>query len=155
MTIYFIQEELDGPIKIGQTGDVVKRLAILQVGCPRQLKVLFCFEVPDEKANYVETHIHQCFKNKKMRGEWYLPCPYLYDYIKRIKDKGFFVNPTEDEEEYIAGDKFSLMYNQIFWFIEETKQYGDQRRIVDLEKDLTELLVYLRTGHIGEYDGGH
>lgn len=147
MIIYFIQEEPDGPVKIGQTGNVVNRLTSIQTSCSRQLKVLFCFEVPDEKANYAEYHIHQCFKNRRMKGEWYSPCPYLYDYIKRIEEKGFFVNPLDEEEEYIAGDQFSSLYNQTFQLIEDTVKYGDIRRINDLVDDLRELLDYAKTAH--------
>ncbi len=146
MIIYFIQEEPDGAVKIGQTSNIAKRLAHLQTSCSRPLKVLFSFDVPDEKANYAENHIHHCFRNRRMKGEWFSPCPYLYDYIKAISAGGFFVDWNEALKEESNGDKFNELYNKNFRMIEEIKEYGDIRRIEALVNDLEELVTYAKTG---------
>ena len=70
----------------------------------------------------------------------------MYDYIKNIKDSGFFVNGQEDMEKYLEGDRFSKLYNAVFHYIDETKEYGDIRRINDTINDLEELLHYAKTG---------
>lgn len=145
MNIYFIQQEPDGPVKIGKATDVMKRLTMLQIGCPEKLKVLYSFEVPDEKSDYAEKHIHYCFRNRRIRGEWFMPCPYLYDYIKAIKEKGFFVNWDQSiDEEEEAAYTIDNMSNKVNKLIEETYTYGDIRRIQHLESELEELHRYAK-----------
>jgi predicted GIY-YIG superfamily endonuclease len=148
MIIYFIQEEPDGAIKIGQTSNISKRLASLQTGGARQLKVLHSFEVSDERANQEEKHIHHCFRNRRMRGEWFSPCPYMYDYIDYIKKNGYFVTWEEKIQEEFDGDKFCELYNKTFSLIDATRAYGDIRRVNALADDLEELYRYAKNGRM-------
>jgi hypothetical protein len=150
MIIYFIEEEMpEGKtraIKIGQTSNIANRLVSLQNGNARKLNIIHTFEVEDEKANQVEQHLHHCFRNRRMKGEWFAACPYLYDYIKTIKEKGYWTDFDGALKEETEAYKFNELYNQIFKFISETKVYGDIRCIKALANDLEELLSYVKTG---------
>ena len=147
MIIYFIEEESKDKIKaikIGQTKDLKNRLASLQHANARKLKVLYSFEVEDEKANYVEQHIHRCFRNKRMKGEWFTASPYMYDYINTIDTKCFWTDFDGALQEELEAYKFNDLYNQVFKFIQETKAYGDIRCLNALAFDLEELLNYVK-----------
>lgn len=65
--IYFIQEGLDGPIKIGTALDVAKRLKPLQAGNPRPLRVLALS--PGDWRD--ETRLHMKLSRHHIRGEWF------------------------------------------------------------------------------------
>lgn len=68
--VYFVQcGEDDGPIKIGSTADVDKRLSQLQVGCPFDLTLLASILVED--AEEVERELHARFRSFHIRGEWF------------------------------------------------------------------------------------
>ena len=97
MFIYFIQETPDGPIKIGKTENVNKRLTSLQTSCSRELKVLHSFHVDDCDVDAVEGYLHNCFRNKRLKGEWFAPCVYLYGLIDDIREDGF--EDTRDKRE--------------------------------------------------------
>jgi hypothetical protein len=73
--IYFIQAGDDGPIKIGSSENIPRRIAGLQVGNPAELHVLGVF--PEE----YELHTH--FADIHIRGEWLKPEPQLLDFIKQ------------------------------------------------------------------------
>jgi hypothetical protein len=148
MIIYFIQVENDGAVKIGQTGNLQDRLRALQHNHHQKLNVLYSFDVPDEKANYAEKHLHKCFTEHQIRGEWFSPCPYMYDYIAKISKDGFWVNSMDDYEEYISSDKFNGIYNHAFDAIEKARAYGDFRRVRNIVEDLEELATFARTGRL-------
>ena len=79
--VYFIQvEPPHGPIKIGVTNNVKKRLSSLQAANPYKLKVLYSCEgsYPHEKV------LHKFFKKYKKRGEWFHPAEQI---LGAIKDK--------------------------------------------------------------------
>ena len=76
--IYFIQESLNGSIKIGLSFNIQKRLFQLQRGLPQELKVIGCLEGDhaDEKM------LHEKFNNLWIRGEWYKPEKELLQFIE-------------------------------------------------------------------------
>ena len=86
--IYFIQAGDNGPIKIGVTNNVRKRLSILQTFSPQKLKLLAIIEGSYDK----ERLIHQIFSKLRVRGEWFKPEPDLLEYINRLS--GGFCNDT-------------------------------------------------------------
>jgi hypothetical protein len=69
--IYLIQEGLDGPVKIGWTGDgsVRKRLSSLQTAHSKNLTCLAtCEGTPKD-----EKRLHRRFRHLRIRGEWFNP----------------------------------------------------------------------------------
>ena len=69
--------------KIGYTTNLKKRLEILQTAHYRLLQVYATIEnVPRQK----ETDLHQLFKKKHIRGEWFAITPEIIDTVckKRI-----------------------------------------------------------------------
>jgi len=71
--LYFIS---DGEyLKIGKTKHPKKRLANLQVGNPRELKIIGCFEVTDaieeNLCEHPETFFHTLLKDYRESGEWF------------------------------------------------------------------------------------
>lgn len=55
--------------KVGVALDVENRMAQLQTGSPFELVVEDCFAF--DNAEIVERAIHQAWKNKRVRGEWF------------------------------------------------------------------------------------
>lgn len=78
--IYFIQGESGGPIKIGYTENVEKRLCALQTGHYDTLKVLKAIpgNINDEKKH------HKKFQHLRLRGEWFKPEQELLNYIDSL-----------------------------------------------------------------------
>lgn len=69
MAVYFIQEDEDGPIKIGVAVDVDKRLAMLQIGNSRQLRLLAI----RDGGRALEIELHKRLGDFRIRGEWFEP----------------------------------------------------------------------------------
>lgn len=83
--IYFIQEEADGPIKIGVAKQPADRIKQLQGANPRQLflrgvKTGF---VRDERA------LHKKLAASRIRGEWFKPAP---EVLAEIPEQSQVVN---------------------------------------------------------------
>lgn len=84
--IYFIQATQSGLIKIGYTGgDVLHRLAELQVGSPEQLK-LVCM-MPGSRWD--ESRLHCNFGRFRARGEWFYPVLMLIRFVDDNDRDGF------------------------------------------------------------------
>jgi hypothetical protein len=73
---YFAQIGHDGPIKIGVTSDVKRRLKELQTNVPWRLRLLL---VTDQYADY---EIYHSFSASRMRAEWFYPTAELLAFIK-------------------------------------------------------------------------
>lgn len=65
--VYFIQEGDDGPVKIGEAFDPVKRLSELQCGNPRALALRAVVLATDE----TERSLHLKWSSIRIRGEWF------------------------------------------------------------------------------------
>ena len=74
--IYFVQAYLGGPIKIGFTDNLTKRLSSLRSSNPEHLVLLGVMEGDRE----VEKRIHALFDQKQ--GEWFYPSPDLMAFIR-------------------------------------------------------------------------
>ena len=75
--IYFIQQGIDGPIKIGTTDNVNKRLLSLQTGSPHKLRLIGTMDGDEEK----EKQLHNFFSAYRLSGEWFSPDRTMFDYI--------------------------------------------------------------------------
>ncbi len=81
MFTYFIQGHPLTPVKIGRARNVASRLASLQTGTPNELRVLLTLE-GDREAE-----LHAMFSAWRTRGEWFLWCDAISDFIKKHGDR--------------------------------------------------------------------
>ena len=79
--VYFIQSIFGGPIKIGCTINIDKRLCDLQAGSPIKLVLLgtICGSYEEESK------LHKRFGKHRIHGEWFNLSEDLYIYLKRKK----------------------------------------------------------------------
>jgi len=83
--VYYIQEEMDGNIKIGWSEDPIKRLQQHQTSNSRELRMLvYVKENPD-----YEKEIHRKFQTSKTQGEWFKPDKRLLVHIEKERSKFF------------------------------------------------------------------
>jgi DNA-binding XRE family transcriptional regulator len=76
--VYFIQMGAGGPVKIGYTTDLAKRIESLNCGSPHALTVLGT--IPGTTA--VERALHKLFKPYRMRLEWFEPAAEVVEWIR-------------------------------------------------------------------------
>ncbi len=65
MGVYFIYDSCADAVKIGQAGDPLERLRILQIGNPTKLELLTWIDPADERL------WHYGFAHARLRGEWF------------------------------------------------------------------------------------
>lgn len=78
--VYFIRAESGGPIKIGWTHDIDRRLSTLNTSSPYRLEVLATMQCRKD----VELRLHERFKASRLNGEWFEPTADLLGYIAGI-----------------------------------------------------------------------
>jgi len=83
--VYYIQEELDGNIKIGWSDDPIKRLSQHQTSNSRELRMLVYVKGSQED----EREIHRKFQNTKTQGEWFKPDKRLLVHIEKERSRFF------------------------------------------------------------------
>lgn len=86
--LYFIQSA-DGPIKIGLSGDVRKRIKGLQSSSPMKLALL-C-EV--KGGGLMESDYHARFSAHRLHGEWFHPHPDILAEIERLNAEAAHDHP--------------------------------------------------------------
>lgn len=77
--LYFIGSD-DGPIKIGATVNLERRLRVLQAASPHKLKIL-C-KVAGGAGS--EGFYHRQFARHRLHGEWFAPHPDILAEIERL-----------------------------------------------------------------------
>jgi transcriptional regulator of acetoin/glycerol metabolism len=75
--IYFIQQGIDGPVKIGFTENIEKRISSLQTASPHKLRLIGSIDGDAEK----ERQLHNFFSAYRLAGEWFSPDRTMFDYI--------------------------------------------------------------------------
>lgn len=85
--VYFLRAA-DGPIKIGVTDHLNKRLQILQCGHFQRLEYLMA----TEGTPGCEAKLHRKFKKFHIRGEWFEAAPELLKFIAALKKDRFGKN---------------------------------------------------------------
>lgn len=76
--IYFARSGSEGPIKIGRTQNLKKRIETLQTYSPHDIQLLGTAVGGILK----EKETHRLFSNSRIRGEWFLPTKDLLQFIK-------------------------------------------------------------------------
>ena len=66
-SLYIIQSDMSGNIKIGRSKDPQKRLKQLQTGNPNKLKLIAFFE----GEGWKEKIIHEKLRRYRLKGEWF------------------------------------------------------------------------------------
>lgn len=102
--IYFIIEGVNGAIKIGRTRKLGERIASLQTGNSKKLRLL-AFTI--EYGEMSETNLHLIFDEHHIHGEWFTPAPEILDFIARIR----WNQKSEISFESLYAHA-SLLYNQ-------------------------------------------
>jgi predicted GIY-YIG superfamily endonuclease len=83
--VYYIQEEMDGNIKIGWSDDPIKRLQQHQTSNSRELRMLVYVKGSQE----YERKTHSKFQSSKTTGEWFKPDKRLLVHIEKERSKFF------------------------------------------------------------------
>lgn len=78
--VYFVQWKGGGPLKIGVTKDIKKRLIELQNGSAIELRLVDT--VPGDRD--LEQRIHLELSRHRIRGEWYLPGGALVAQVREL-----------------------------------------------------------------------
>ena len=78
--VYFVQQIVGGPVKIGVAWDAEQRLATLSIWSPHPLKLLAL--APGDK--YLERNVQDCFADCHYHNEWFHPNPRLMAAIEAI-----------------------------------------------------------------------
>ncbi|CAH2399184.1 GIY-YIG nuclease family protein [Mesorhizobium ventifaucium] len=60
-----------GPVKIGKTMRLAKRLSELQCGNPSELFVYDTIFVPYGRIQITESRVHSCLRERRLQGEWF------------------------------------------------------------------------------------
>jgi hypothetical protein len=87
VSVYFVQAG-DGPVKIGFSADVAKRIGELQTGNPERLR-LVCEQTFDSEAGArtYEAAYHSMFEEERIgSSEWFRPHPDIFDLCAKLTE---------------------------------------------------------------------
>ena len=145
MYLYFIQAGENGPIKIGVTDNIEKRLVTLQTGNYEKLKVIFTFETEEpEESRKWERIFHRQFRHQRLNGEWFRPDKYLLENIEQLK-KG----TLSAWAGFIGFDvwvKISDAYQAITLVAKEYREKGNIDSLKYIIAELEELIEDIKSG---------
>ena len=69
--LYIISEGPDGPVKIGRSFSAKSRLATLQTGNARPLKIAAAYTMPMDEVIEAEQYLHEELGRHALVGEWF------------------------------------------------------------------------------------
>jgi hypothetical protein len=81
--VYIIGQLDDGPVKIGITAHIKRRLYALQHAHPYKLVVLAKYLAEDSE----ETKLHELFKQYRLSGEWFERSPAIKEFIIAVRSR--------------------------------------------------------------------
>jgi len=111
--VYFVLDEFSNAMKIGKADNLEKRLAGLQTGNPRILKISYFIKCKSSgHSNTIEKKLHKFFEHLHIRGEW-------FDYNKEEFELFFKENVNYEPKEKRAPLTISTLFG------EETFGYKD------------------------------
>lgn len=126
--IYFIKSE-DGPIKIGYTISIEKRISSLQTGNSKKLVVLATIS----GSRNFERKIHNKFHHFKLNGEWFKPEKELLDFIEELKSSGI---PEEETRKIVVLPKLE----------KQMCIFGENIKLARLRRNFSSSLLAERAG---------
>ncbi len=85
--VYFIQAGENGPIKIGFSDNIKKRMLSLQTAHYEELRLLGAVQGADE----MESYLHRKFRRLHIRGEWFRPRWTLTTWIRERDQRKTFM----------------------------------------------------------------
>lgn len=80
--VYFVQAGTHGPVKIGRAISPAKRLAELQTAHYSDLRIIY---QTTENEIINESVLHGVFGPFNIRGEWFHPSPFIFEFIGDLK----------------------------------------------------------------------
>jgi len=83
--VYFIQGVHGGPIKIGYSNNLKRRLSVLQTSYPDKLHIIAYIPATQK----FEHKLHKDLKRHRLYGEWFSPTPEVLQVISEV-DKSLF-----------------------------------------------------------------
>nr|WP_276046570.1 MULTISPECIES: GIY-YIG nuclease family protein [unclassified Sphingomonas] len=73
----------DGPVKIGTTYDLPRRLRHIQAACPYEVALL-----ADFPGSYgLEAELHEGFRQHRLKGEWFTRAPEILEKIEQLRQE--------------------------------------------------------------------
>ena len=94
MSIYFVQIEGGGPVKVGYANDVRRRLADLQTASFQRLRLVA--SMPGDRA--AEAEVHKRLNHLRIRGEWFRPDPEMWEVLGDLTDLPVIAGMVMEEE---------------------------------------------------------
>ena len=74
--VYVVEDRKSKAVKIGIAKNPDGRLASLQVGNPRPLRIYQCYEtISSDRARDIEILAHKALASRRLVGEWFDVCP--------------------------------------------------------------------------------
>lgn len=102
--IYFVQHGDGGPIKVGTTTNLKRRIEALQNASPENLKLLATIDGgPNE-----EKILHSIMREERLRGEWFNPSSLVLSIVKKAKE-----TPSILEAEVMARSAMIITGNKV------------------------------------------
>ena len=131
ISLYFIQIGKMGPIKVGITNDIQKRLIGLQTSNPEQLNVLYCEKLEAQEARSLEKEYHIMLRDASLKGEWFRPTPFVLEIVEDVKINGAITAHLNEAERHgnayigrVWTEEFSEAYNIILRNAKRIREYG-------------------------------
>lgn len=103
--VYLIQQGLNGPIKIGYTNNIEKRLISLRTGCSCPLNVIAKLYFKSKRLAYeYEQELHKQFAPYRLSGEWFSK-----RILARLSESRYDIEQKDEET--------------IFYYVENKKNF--------------------------------
>jgi len=111
--LYVIGVKPDGPIKVGVSGNVKKRLKTLQDGFHLPLEAIKVWKIKIDYVHQVETISHYILSEHRLRGEWFECHPdkaikeinKIIETTKNGKDCSFY---KKDDVDYVKSERHQI-----------------------------------------------
>ena len=106
--VYFIQQDTDGPIKIGYTDSNIKaRLDNMQCASHKELRVIGYISGGRDR----EKQLHALFDDHRLRGEWFSPVEAITEYCQTNTLPLEYVFKNDKEEDVTVS---ALIFDDYF-----------------------------------------
>ena len=136
-TVYFVQVRGGGPIKIGGSQSILKRLEGLQAWSPFPLDLVAHYK----GGFFDESMLHEMQRDFRIHGEWFEPNPALLEIIEHVKKRKALPAPIKSEIARL-------------WSVRVKAEQDKNQRALDREKRRAEAVLkkstHVKTGWTDE-----